>query len=50
VLAPSAVNRVVREAAQKAALARGLPAGAVGLDLGRDVPVSTPDLEYLLRR
>jgi signal transduction histidine kinase len=38
VLAPSAVNRVVREAAQKAAMARGLPAEAVGLDLGRDLP------------
>jgi len=38
VLAPSAVNRVVREAAQKAALARGLPAEAVVLELSRDVP------------
>jgi nitrogen fixation/metabolism regulation signal transduction histidine kinase len=37
-LAPSAVNRVVREAAQKAALARGLAAGAVRLELSRDVP------------
>jgi PAS domain S-box-containing protein len=38
VLAPVALNRVVREAAQKAALARGLPAEAVPLDLSRDVP------------
>jgi signal transduction histidine kinase len=38
VLAPSALNRVVREAAQKAALARGLPPDAVRLDLARDLP------------
>lgn len=38
VYAPSAVNRVLREAAQKAALARGLPADAVRLDLARDLP------------
>jgi PAS domain S-box-containing protein len=38
VMAPTALNRVLREAAQKAALARGLPADAVLLDLGRDVP------------
>ena len=38
VLAPTSVNRVLREAAQKAALARGLPADAVRLDLGRDIP------------
>lgn len=37
VLAPSLVNRVVREAAQKAALARGLPAEAVRLELSRDL-------------
>jgi signal transduction histidine kinase len=36
--APAAVNRVVREAAQKAALARGLPADAVRLELSRDLP------------
>ncbi len=36
--APSAVNRVVKEAAQKAALARGLPAEAVPLELSREVP------------
>jgi signal transduction histidine kinase len=35
---PSSVNRVLREAAQKAALARGLPADAVRLDLAKDVP------------
>jgi len=38
VLSPTALNRVLREAAQKAALARGLAADAVQLDLGRDVP------------
>jgi signal transduction histidine kinase len=38
VLAPVAVNRLVKEAAQKAALARGLPADAVALELGRDLP------------
>jgi len=37
-LAPAAVNRVVKEAAQKAALARGLPAGTVPLDLSREIP------------
>ncbi len=36
--APCAVSRVLRDAAQKAALARGLPADAVRLDLARDVP------------
>ncbi len=38
VLAPSAMNRVLKEAAQKAALARGRPADAVTLSLSRDVP------------
>jgi signal transduction histidine kinase len=38
VLAPAGVNRVVREAAQKAALARGLPAETIPLELSRDVP------------
>lgn len=40
---PSMVNRVLRDAAQKAALARGLPAGAVRLDLAKDLP--TLDLD-----
>jgi signal transduction histidine kinase len=35
---PSMVNRVLREAAQKAALANGRPADAVHLDLARDLP------------
>jgi len=35
---PSAVNRVLREAAQKAALARGASADAVRLDLAKDLP------------
>jgi signal transduction histidine kinase len=38
VYAPSSVNRVLREAAQKAALARGLPPDAVRLDLAKDLP------------
>jgi signal transduction histidine kinase len=38
VYAPSMVNRVVREAAQTATLARGLPANAVRLDLATDLP------------
>jgi nitrogen fixation/metabolism regulation signal transduction histidine kinase len=38
VYAPSSVNRVLKEAAHKAALARGLPADAVRLDLGKDLP------------
>jgi signal transduction histidine kinase len=38
VYAPSMVNRVVREAAQKAALARNLPATALRLELATDLP------------
>ncbi|HVP69202.1 MAG TPA: ATP-binding protein [Anaeromyxobacteraceae bacterium] len=38
VYTPSMVNRVLREAAQKAALARGAPADAVRLDLAKDLP------------
>jgi signal transduction histidine kinase len=38
VYAPSMVNRVLREAAQRAAVGRGLPADAVALDLARDLP------------
>ena len=40
---PSMLNRVLREAAQKAALARGLPAGAVRLALAPNLP--TLDLD-----
>lgn len=40
---PSMVNRVLREAAQKAAVARGLAADAVRLDLAPDLP--TLDLD-----
>lgn len=36
--APCKVNRVLKEAAQKAALARGLPAEAVTLDLAPELP------------
>lgn len=38
VYAPSKVNRVLRDAAQKAALARGLPIDAIRLDLTQDLP------------
>jgi nitrogen fixation/metabolism regulation signal transduction histidine kinase len=38
VLAPSALNRVLKEAAQKVALARGLAADTVRLSLSRDLP------------
>ena len=38
VYAPSMLNRVLREAAQKAALARGLAADAVTLELAKDLP------------
>ena len=38
IYSPSMVNRVLRDAAQKAALARGLPADAVKLDLAKDLP------------
>jgi signal transduction histidine kinase len=41
--APVSVNRLLREAAQKAALARGLPAGAVALELAPDLPVLDVD-------
>jgi signal transduction histidine kinase len=43
VYTPSMVSRVLRDAAQKAALARGLPADAVLLDLAKDLP--TLDLD-----
>ena len=38
VFAPSAVNRVVKEAARNAALSRGLPVETVRLELSREVP------------
>ncbi len=38
IYAPAKVNRVLHDAAQKAALARGLPADAVRLDLAQDLP------------
>ena len=41
--APTAVNRLLRDAAQKAALARGLPADAVQLELAADLPVLDVD-------
>jgi signal transduction histidine kinase len=42
-IAPWSANRLVREAAQKAAVARGLPADAVLLDLASDLPVLDVD-------
>ena len=41
--APASVNRLLREAAHKAALARGLPDEAVRLDLAPDLPVLDVD-------
>ena len=41
--APVSTNRLLREAAQKAALARGLPADAVTLELAPDLPVLDVD-------
>ena len=41
--APTSVNRLLRDAAQKAALARGLAADAVRLDLAADLPVVDVD-------
>ncbi|MFO0581702.1 MAG: ATP-binding protein [Anaeromyxobacter sp.] len=38
VYAPAAVGRILKEAAQRAALARGLPADAIRLDLSKNVP------------
>ncbi|HUL60343.1 MAG TPA: ATP-binding protein [Anaeromyxobacteraceae bacterium] len=43
VLAPASLNRILREAAQKAAVARGLAADAVALDLAPDLPVLDVD-------
>lgn len=45
--APVSVNRLLKEAAQKAALARGLPAGAVRLELAPDLPVLDVDAPML---
>jgi nitrogen fixation/metabolism regulation signal transduction histidine kinase len=47
VLVPCALNRVLREAAQKAALARGLAADAVRLELAPDLPVLDVDAAML---
>ncbi len=41
--APTSVNRLLRDAAQKAALARGLSAEVVGLELAPDLPVLDVD-------
>jgi PAS domain S-box-containing protein len=43
VLAPSSLNRLLRDAAQRAAVARGLPPEAVRLDLAPDLPVLDVD-------
>jgi len=45
--APSMVNRVLREAATKAALARGLAADAVRLDLAKDLPTLDLDVPMI---
>jgi signal transduction histidine kinase len=41
--APVSVNRLLREAAQKAAVARGLPADAVRLELAAELPILDVD-------
>ncbi len=47
VFAPVSLNRLLRDAAQKAALARGLPAGTVQLLLAPDLPVLDVDAGLL---
>ncbi len=47
VLAPASLARVLREAAQKAAVARGLPADAVRVDAERNVPAIDLDAGLL---
>jgi signal transduction histidine kinase len=47
VLAPVPVARVLREAAQKAAVARGLPADAVRVEAAKDVPAVDLDASML---
>jgi signal transduction histidine kinase len=46
--APIALNRLAKEAAQKAIVARGLPAEAVRLDLGPDLPVVDVDAPMIV--
>ncbi len=46
--APAALNRVLRDAAQKCALARGLPADAVQLQLASDLPPLDLDAGLIL--
>jgi nitrogen fixation/metabolism regulation signal transduction histidine kinase len=45
--APAALNRLLRDAAQKVALARGLPAGTVQLVLASELPVLDVDAGLL---
>jgi nitrogen fixation/metabolism regulation signal transduction histidine kinase len=47
VLKPSALNRLLREVAQRTAVARGLTPGAVQLDLAGDLPVVDVDQALL---
>jgi PAS domain S-box-containing protein len=47
VLAPSALNRLLAQAAQKAALARGLGEDAVRLELAPDLPVLDVDSDMI---
>ena len=48
VLTPSSVNRVLSEAARRAALARALDAGTVRLDLARNLPVLDLDQAIIM--
>jgi PAS domain S-box-containing protein len=47
VLTPCSVNRLLTEAARKATLARGLPQGAVALDLAKALPPLDLDVEMV---
>ena len=48
VIAPSSVNRVVSEAARRAALARGLDGAAIHLDLAKNLPVLDLDRAMIM--
>jgi signal transduction histidine kinase len=48
IFAPVSVNRLLREAAQKAALARGLPEAAVALELAPELPVLDVDAPMIV--
>ncbi|HET7754317.1 MAG TPA: ATP-binding protein, partial [Anaeromyxobacteraceae bacterium] len=47
VLTPSSVNRLLQEAVRKATVARGMPQGAVSLDLAKALPPIDVDVEMV---